>query len=137
MAEMEGVDRRIMDHDDLHSLALRMVLVESKMVQIESIKHWIIGGVFVVIIQAGGFVYGYGQMTQKVEQLGGATIARDVSTSLRVLADHGSELNSVRTEQARVRERIDVLSDRPHPVTNLDLSKLETRIARMEGRVYK
>ena len=123
--------------DEIHQLNTRMALVEKDLSLIAGMRKWIVTGVFAIIIQAGGVVYTYGQLTTKVEQLGGLGLSTDVSTALQVLADHGTEFEGVRIEQARVRERIDVLTDRDYPVSDYDIEKLEKRMERIEVKVYK
>jgi len=98
--------------DDLHALNTRLTLVERDIAVIASMRKWIMTGVVAILLQASGMLYTYGQLTQKVEQIASIDLQRDVSTTLTVLGDHGTELESVRTEQARVRERMDILADR-------------------------
>jgi len=124
--------------DEIHQLNTRMALVEQDLKLIAGMRKWIVTGVIAIIAQAGGVVYTYGQLTAQVELIAGVDLARDVSTSRRVLADHGSELESVRLEQARVRERLDIVADRHNEhVAKGGHEKLTGRVARLEDKVYQ
>jgi len=98
--------------DDLHELNTRIALVEKDLAVIAGMRKWIMTGVVAILLQAGGMLYTYGQLTEKVNSIGSEHIQSDVSSNRAVLADHSSEIEGVRTEQARIRERIDLLSDR-------------------------
>lgn len=102
------------DHLDqeIHELNTRMALVERDLAVIAGMRKWVMTGVFAIIVQGFGVIYTYGQLTEKVKVLGSNTLVQDVSSNRAVLADHSSEIEGIRTEQARIRERIDVLNDR-------------------------
>ncbi len=78
--------------------------------------------VVLIVVQLGAFLYGYGQLEQKVADLDLGEfhdaiikLEKNIDTALVVLADHGTELQNVRNEQARVRGNIDqihILMDR-------------------------
>jgi len=127
------------DHLDqeIHDLNTRMALVEHDLAIIAGMRKWVISGVIAIMLQAGGVLYTYGQLTEKVNAMGSKTVISDVSSNRSVLADHSGEIQSVRTEQARIRERIDILNDKSHPVTLHDYTKLETRMERIEVKVFQ
>jgi len=122
---------------EIHDLNTRMALVEHDLAIIAGMRKWVISGVIAIILQAGGVLYTYGQLTEKVNAMGSKTVVSDVSSNRAVLADHSGEIQSVRTEQARIRERIDILNDKSHPVTLHDYTKLETRMERIETKVFQ
>lgn len=131
MTEHEHLDQEI------HELNTRMALVERDLAVIAGMRKWIMTGVIAIILQAGGVLYTYGQLTEKVKTLGSSTLTQDVSSNRAVLADHSGEIQGVRTEQARIRERIDVLTDQGHPVDNKDLAKLSDRLLRIERKIFQ
>lgn len=122
-----------MQTDDVHSIALRMALVEAEVRGLAAIKRWVIMGVLAMLAQAGGFVYGYAQMSLKVEQLASKEDGKRIVQLNSIVADHSQELESARLEQARIRERVDIISDRKFNLFN----KLDERVGRLEGKVYK
>ncbi len=98
--------------EDIHELKTKMALVEQDLKAIAGMKNWLIGGVVIIFLQALGVATGYGILTQKVNSLGGEAMATNVAGNRMVLADHSSEIEGVRTEQARLRQRFDILADR-------------------------
>ena len=122
---------------EIHELNTRMALVEGDLKRIANMSRWVITGVLAIIIQAGGVIYTYAQLTEKVNQMTSSTLPTNVTSNRRVLADHSGEIQGIRTEQARVRERIDILSDREPPVTEVDINKLEARLVRIETIIYQ
>jgi len=129
------------DHEhldvEIHELNTRMALVEKDLSRIAGMSRWVIAGVIAIIVQAGGVIYTYAQLTEKVNQMTSSTLPTNVTSNRRVLADHSSEIQGIRTEQARVRERIDILADREHPVSAVDMNKLEARLIRLEEKIYQ
>lgn len=128
------------DHEHLdievHELNIRVALIEKDLALIAGMRKWVVAGVIAIIIQGVGVIYTYGQMTVKVDTMTNSTLPIDVTSNRRVLSDHSSEIEGIRTEQTRVRERIDILSDRGHPVTEIDLNKIEIRVNRLEDSVF-
>ena len=129
------------DHEhldvEIHELNTRMALVEKDLSRIAGMSRWVIAGVVAIIVQAGGVIYTYAQLTEKVNQMTSSTLPTNVTSNRRVLADHSGEIQGIRTEQARVRERIDILADREHPVSAVDMNKLEARLVRLEEKIYQ
>ena len=122
---------------EIHELNTRMALVEGDLKRIANMSRWVITGVLAIIVQAGGVIYTYAQLTEKVNQMTSSTLPTNVTSNRRVLADHSGEIQGIRTEQARVRERIDILSDRENPVTEIHINKLEARLVRLETKIYQ
>ena len=122
---------------EIHELNTRMALVEGDLKRIANMSRWVITGVLAIIIQAGGVIYTYAQLTEKVNQMTSSTLPTNVTSNRRVLADHSGEIQGIRTEQARVRERLDILSDRENPVTEIHINKLEARLVRLETKIYQ
>lgn len=114
---MNNPERRT-DPDILTDIRTRLALVENDLSQIVDnrriFQRWMMGLLAFVLVQLGSFAYGYGQITQKMEDLDLSEfrdslvrLEKNVDTALVVLADHGTELQDVRNEQARVRGNID------------------------------
>jgi len=123
--------------DDLAELNTRMALVEKDLALIAGMRKWVMAGVVGILAQAGGMLYTYGQLTEKVNAIGSETLVQDVSSNRRVLSDHSSEIENVRTEQARVRERIDISADRlAFHVDKKGHEILNSRVLRLEDKVY-
>ena len=97
---------------EIHELNTRMALVERDLSVIAGMRKWVMSGVVILFLQAIGVVYTYGQLTEKVKTLGSNSIVKNITSNRSVLADHSSEIEGVRTEQARLRQRFDTLSDR-------------------------
>lgn len=134
---------------------MRLALVENDLGQIidnrKIFQRWMMGLLAFVLIQLGSFAYGYGQINQKMNDLdlsefsgALARLEKNVDTALVVLADHGTEIQDVRNEQARVRGNIDqihVLMDRLRSKVDnqtndrfykKDGDKLEERVRELE-----
>ena len=130
MSEHEHLDIEV------HELNIRVSLIEKDLALIAGMRKWVVAGVVTIMLQAGGVIYTYGQLTVKVEQMTSSTLPIDVSSNRRVLSDHSSEIQQIRIEQARVRERIDILNDMSHSINDMDFSAVEGRVARLENVVY-
>ena len=153
------MNERRTDPDILTDIRTRLALVENDLSQIvenrKIFTRWMLGLFTFVIVQIGSFLYGYGQITQKMDDLdltefrdSMTKIEKDVGTALVVLADHGTELQDVRNEQARVRGNIDqfhgYMNELRSKVDNqtkdrfykTDGDRLRERIKRLEDKVF-
>ena len=67
----------------------------------------------VVLLLAGGVTAAIklGGFVQQLESIDLTHLQRETSTTLQVLADHGTELETVRAEQLRMREHMDDVVD--------------------------
>lgn len=156
---MNSPERRT-DPDLLTDIRTRLALVESDLNSIvegrKAMTRWMLGLISFALVQIGSFAYGYGQITQKFNDLDLSEfrdaiirLEKNVDTALVVLADHGTEIQDVRNEQARVRGNIDqihVLMDRLRQKVDMqtgdrfykrDGDRLEERVKRLEDRVLQ
>lgn len=127
----------------------RLIRVEEQVAQIRTVARLAWSLFVVLLIQTVGFIYAYAQLEQKVEAMDLGKFRSDISTALVVLADHGTELQSVRDENTRIRGIIDELWTVHHDYRNQlddktkerfyrsDGDRLEDRIERLENRIFK
>lgn len=133
----------------LHSLDTRLTVIEADLDRLTNIRKWMLSFVGLFLIQFTGFIYGYAQLEQKVEGINLRELEKNVSVALTVVADHGTELESIRTEQARIRGQIDQFHlfmenmrkkldaqtrDRWY---KSDGDRLEGRVSRIEDRLFR
>ena len=133
----------------LNDIDKRVVAIEVDLRGMAAVRKiiWSLGGT--VIIGFVSAVYGYGQLTQKLDNINLIEIEAHINTLLVVAGDHGTELENVRGEQARLRGRFDTISDHMIDMRDSiddktserfyksDGSRLEARILRIENRVFK
>ena len=154
------MSERRTDPDILTDIRTRLALVENDLSQIvdnrKIFQRWMLGLFAFVLVQIGSFAYGYGQITTKVENLDLGEfrdaiirLEKNVDTALVVLADHGTELQDVRNEQARVRGNIDQIHEYLNEVRRKvdsqthsrfykeDGDKHDARIKRLEDKVFQ
>ena len=92
----------------------------------------------VVLISAGvTAAIKLGSFVQQLESLDISHVQRETSTALQVLADHGTELETVRAEQFRIREHMnDVVSEMRDRTTDRfyksDAVEMRARIKELE-----
>ena len=125
----------------LHSIDNRVTLVESEVASLSSTNKWVRGIAAVLVIQVIMAGVGYGRLMEQVDQLHIDGLETNVNTALQVLADHGTELAEVRSEQHRIRGVLDAIrteinqrtSDR---FTGRDGDRIEIRVQRLEDIMY-
>lgn len=110
----------------LVDIQTRLAVVEADLNNIvdqrKTFNLWMRSFMVLIAVQLGAFLYGYGELQTKVDGLdlsefrqSMVQFEKNVDTALVVLADHGTEIQDVRNEQARVRGNIDqihILMDR-------------------------
>lgn len=144
----------------LLDIQTRLAVVESDLTNIADsrriIQRWLLSFILLIVVQLTAFVYGYGQLQIKVDNLNLSEfqdtmnqLEKNIDTALVVLADHGTELQDVRNEQARVRGNIDqihILMDRLRAKVDNQTSdrfyledgrRLADRISRLEDKQLK
>lgn len=144
----------------LLDIQTRLAVVESDLTNIADsrriIQRWLLSFILLIVVQLTAFVYGYGQLQIKVDNLNLSEfqdtmnqLEKNIDTALVVLADHGTELQDVRNEQARVRGNIDqihILMDRLRAKVDNQTSdrfyledgrRLADRITRLEDNQLK
>lgn len=160
MSERRTESERRTDPDILSDIRTRIAIVENELsVIVDNRKiftRWILGLFAFVLVQIGSTAYSYGQLTQKIEDLD-LTEFRDsqiqlktnMDTALVVLADHGTEIQDVRNEQARVRGNIDQIHQLMENLRQKvdeqtadrfyksDGDRLEKRMTRIEDKLLK
>lgn len=154
---MEGLrvpGERRTDPDTLSDINTRLALVESDLQRIAKNRWWLQGLAAVLIIQLSGAIYGYGRLVQRIDDIdldkiqeSMLSMEKNVDAALIVLADHGTELQDVRNEQARVRGNIDQLHEHMENLRRKlddqtrerfyreDGTRLEERINRLENKI--
>jgi hypothetical protein len=145
---MEGAERRH-DPDTLHTIDTRLTMVESELERIANQRKWLVSLFGMFLLQFCAFIYGYAQLTLTVENINLSSYEANINTALAVLASHGNEIETVRSEQQRIRGAIDQLylfnentrnkldtqtRDRWYREDGL---RLEKRIDRLESIVVK
>ena len=132
--------------ESLHHIDTRLTVVESDLATMigdwSSEKKWIRGIAVIVVVQVIVAVTAFAKLSSQVDHLNLEGIQANVSTSLQVLADHGTELATVRTEQARVRGvidslRSDVAQRTKDRFTGRDGDRLELRLKRVEDFIIE
>lgn len=139
---MSDMDGTLIDIDK------RLVVLEERSRQNINTRRWIMGLAGFAVIQLGTLIFSYGQITQQIDDINLDELQANMVTALTVLGDHGTEIETVRGEQARVRGNIDQLhtymENLRQKVDNQtrerffkhDGDRLEERILRLENRVF-
>ena len=135
--------------DTLHHIDTRVTLLESEVAALASTNRWVRGIAVVLILQVILAGVGYGRLMEQVDQLHIDGLETNVNTALQVLADHGSELDGIRNEDARIRGVLDALRSTLNQRTrerfyksdgdrlSMRIDKLEARVQRNEGWITK
>lgn len=143
------------DHDMISDEYERLIRVEEQVATIRTIARLAWSLVIVMLVQTGGFIYAYAQLSHEVENLNLADIERNVTTALTVLGQHGTEftdvrsdISAVRNEHSRLRGNIDDVHNQLVEFRNAldartqdrfyraDGDKLERRIQRVEEELF-
>ncbi len=137
------------DHDYIKDIDKRVAIIEAEAMNNRRTRLIIYGQSGLLMLALIGGVYGFGQLEQKVTALNLEKLEQDIGVALRVVADHGTELQDVRTEQARVRGTIDEMWKLHRDMMaridartagrfyKSDGDRLEDRIIRLESVVFK
>ena len=133
----------------LNDIDKRVVAIEVDLRGMAAVRKiiWSLAGA--VVIGATSAVYGYGQLTQKLDSINLLELETHISTLLVVVGDHGTELENVRSEQSSLRGKFDTINEHIFELRNRiddqtkerfykeDGSRLEGRILRIENRIFK
>lgn len=134
--------------DTLVDIDKRLVILEERSRQNLQTRKWIMGLVAAAVLQLGVVIFSYGQLTQQIANINLSEFEQNISTALTVLGDHGTELETIRGEQARVRGNIDQLhlymenlrqkvdSQTRDRWYKSDGDKLDDRVRRLEDKVF-
>lgn len=95
--------------DELHALGIDVAVIKSDAARQATMRRLLWGMTAFLVSQTIIAVFGYGRLTEQINQLDLNELETDVRTALVVIADHGTEIQTVRTEQQRVRGVIDSL----------------------------
>ena len=140
----------------LNDIDKRVVAIEVDLRGMAAVRKiiWSLAGA--VVIGATSAVYGYGQLTQKIEHINITEFESHIGTLLTVAADHGTELVHIRGEIAEIRGVHTTFNDQMFQLrTQIDDrtakrfyksdgdrlsavdSEMKARILRLENRVFK
>jgi hypothetical protein len=140
-----------MDHNELaewaelgktlHNIDTRVTLLESDFASMASTHNWVRSIAVVLVIQFVIAALAFGRLSEQVNGLDLDLVLQNDATALTVLADHGTELHEIRTENARLRGAMDAMrteifkrtQDR---FTSKDGDRHDVRIQRLENHVY-
>jgi Tfp pilus assembly protein PilO len=127
--------------ETLHHIDTRVTIIESELESLASTHKWIRGIALVLVIQVVLAAMGFAKLAEQVDSLNLKALETNIATALQVLADHGTELEGIRREDARMRGALDAIraeisvrtSDR---FTGRDADRLYKRLLRLEDTVY-
>jgi len=140
-----------MDHEELaewaelgktlHNIDTRVTLLESDFAAMASTHKWVRGIAAVLIIQFVVAAVAFGRLSEQVNGLDLDLVMQNDATALTVLADHGTELQEIRTENARLRGAMDAMrtemfkrtQDR---FTSKDGARMDIRMQRVEDKSH-
>jgi len=129
------------ESDTLHAIDTRVTIIEGELHALAATAKWIKSIVVVLVIQIVLAAVGYGRLMEQVDQFHIDGLEVNVNTALQVLADHGSELDGIRTEDARLRTSIDSIRKEINQrtqdrFTGRDGDQMQKRISRLEDIIY-
>lgn len=135
---MDPDDSKI--NDLLHDINTRVRLVEVELSGFRRARRIILGMAGFLILQALAAAVGWGKLITEVESINVSDIERDVGIALTVVADHGTELQDIRNEQARIRGVLDSIYKRLDERTKdryyrAEAMRLEERVSRLENSI--
>jgi len=115
----------------------RLSLVEREVSDLAGGGRWLKGIAAIVVLNVVVGAMAFARLSEQVETLNLDGMQKDVSTTLSVLGSHGNELESVRSEQARVRGVLDSMRGEmtlrtAQRFTARDGDRLESRVLRLE-----
>jgi hypothetical protein len=99
-----GIDEFI---EKLNDVELDVAVIKADNIRQAGTRRIIWGMAAMLFIQIIAAAVGYGKIQTKLDHIDLSKLEREMTTSLTVLADHGSELKAVRDEQFRVRGMMD------------------------------
>ena len=122
----------------LHDIDTRLSVVESEVGGMVANSKWVKGIAMFLVLQVIAGSMAFARLSQQVENLDLGDLRHDISTALRVVADHGTELQSIRGENARLRGAMDQIrveiNDRTKErFTEPEGNELRRRIIRLEN----
>ena len=125
------------DSEVLHHIDTRLSIVEAELAAQAQTKKWVQGVVVAVCLHALAGIVAFSKLYERVDSLNLDVLQTNVSTALHVLGSHGTELETLRTEQARLRGVIDAIrtsidSKTQDRFTGRDGARLEQRVLRLE-----
>ena len=129
------------DHEMIVDERDRLIRLESRFDLIGTIAKLLWTLFLLFIVQISGGIYAFSQLAEKVNNLDLKEMKQNVSTVLVVLGDHGTEIQTVRTEQQRLRGNIDSIRRSIDDKTKerfykSDGDKLDERTTRLEEAVF-
>ena len=133
------------DGESLHSIDTRLALVEADLRSMAGTRKIILGMAGFLVIQAIGGVVGFVEMRTEFRNLDLSEYESLVTTALRVLGDHGTEIADIRSNDSEIRGEItrmyiemsklrDIIDDKTVArFYKADGERLENRIERLES----
>ena len=133
------------DGESLHSIDTRLALVEADLRSMAGTRKIILGMAGFLVIQAIGGVVGFVEMRTEFRNLDLSEYESQVTTALRVLGDHGTELADIRSNDSEIRGEIarmyiemskqrDIIDDKTIArFYKSDGDRLENRVERLES----
>ena len=129
------------DSATLHSVDTRLTVVEAEVHALAGTNKWIRGIALVIVLQIVVAAMGFARLAEQVDNLNLDGLKTNTMTALQVLGDHGTELQSVRQEQARLRGandamRAEISQRTADRFTGRDGDRIEARLDRLENIIY-
>ena len=133
------------DGESLHNIDTRLALVEADLRSMAGTRKIILGMAGFLVIQAIGAVVGFVEMRTEFRNLDLTEYESQVTTALRVLGDHGTELADIRSNDSELRSEItrlyieiskqrDIIDDKTIArFYKADGDRLENRVERLES----
>ena len=121
------------EHELLVDEQARLIRVEERVLIIGTIAKLLWSLVLLFIVNFVGGVYAFSQLSEKVNNLDLDELQDNITTALVVLADHGTELQSVRTEQQRIRGSFDEMWTYHRKERQLVDEKTKDRFYKQDG----
>ena len=131
--------------ESLHSIDTRLALVEADLRSMAGTRKIILGMAGFLVVQAIGGVVGFVEMRTEFRSLDLTEYESQVTTALRVLGDHGTELADIRSNDSETRGEItrlyiemskqrDIIDDKTVArFYKADGDRLENRVERLES----
>ena len=96
----------------LSHLESLMAVVQERTEDTKILKKWMVSQIMVVVVAVVAIAVSWGDLHATIESIDVAELETRIDTVLTVIGDHGTELQSVRDEQLRMRESMSTMQKR-------------------------